>query len=183
MILVDWQIEQCIKNGIIKISPYDKNLIQPNSIDVRIGDTFILMKEVNEIDPYEKESVVNSCELIKLDENEYFVLNPNDFVLGRTVEYITLPDNIVASLEGKSSIARLGIDIHKTAGWIDAGFTGTLTLEIGNVNKSPIRIYPNMTIGQLVFHKTAPVKVSYLNKKDAKYNGQIDPVVSQYFRN
>ncbi len=132
MILVDWQIEDRIRRGYIRVDPYDPALIQPNSLDIRLGSHFVWYVPGDiVIDPYERESVCADVEEVVADS---IVLAPGQFLLAKTLEAIELPDDVVASIEGKSSIARLGIELHQTGGWIDAGFQGTITLEMCNVN-------------------------------------------------
>ena len=122
MILVDWQILDRINRGYISIDPFDPNLVQPNSLDIRLGDHFVWYEAGDEvIDPYQKETI--SADTTELTADSV-VINPGHFMLAETMEVIALPDNIVASIEGKSSIARLGVELHQTGGWIDAGFRG-----------------------------------------------------------
>lgn len=181
MILVDWQIEDRIRRGHIGIDPFDPALIQPNSLDIRLGSHFVWYTPGDAvIDPYHKESIASSVEEVVADE---IVLQPGNFVLAETFEAIELPDNIVASIEGKSSIARLGIELHQTGGWIDAGFRGTITLEMCNVNQRPVRIYAGMPIGQLVFYMTERAEQPYNLKKDAKYMDQRQATLSRYHEN
>ena len=114
---------------------------------------------------------------------EYIDINPGMFVLAETYEAITLPDNVVATIEGKSSIARLGITLHQTGGWIDAGFSGTITLEICNANQRPVRLHAGMPIGQLVFYTTEKAEKPYGAKGDAKYLNQKNATLSRYHEN
>ena len=181
MILVDWQIRDRIVRGFIKIDPYDERLVQPNSIDIRLGNHFVWYKQDPEvIDPYDRESVVVGVEEAEADA---FVIRPGAFVLARSLECIGLPDNIVATIEGKSSIARLGVTLHQTGGWIDAGFRGTITLEMCNVNVRPVRVHAGMPIGQLVFYPTERAEKPYDRKGDAKYLDQQQATVSRYHAN
>lgn len=181
MILVDWQIQNRIERGFIAIDPFDPKLIQPNSIDIRLGDHFVWYEESDEvIDPYEQDSIVSH-----VDEKhaEYIDIPPGMFLLAETHECISLPDDIVATIEGKSSIARLGIALHQTGGWIDAGFSGTITLEISNANRRPVRLYAGMAIGQLVFYTTERAEKPYGSKGDAKYLNQRQATLSRYHKN
>lgn len=181
MILVDWQILDRIARGSIKIDPYDSKLVQPNSLDIRLGNHFVWYtgsKDV--IDPYNKDSVSSGIEEIHADS---FILNPGQFVLAETLECIGLPDNVVATIEGKSSIARLGVTLHQTGGWIDAGFRGTITLEMANVNSRPVKVYAGMPIGQLVFYTTERAEKPYDKKGDAKYLDQRQATLSRYHAN
>jgi dCTP deaminase len=178
MILVDWQILDRIARGSIKIDPYDSKLVQPNSLDIRLGSHFVWYSGSNEvIDPYNRDSVSSGIEEVHADS---FILNPGRFVLAETLECIGLPDNIVATIEGKSSIARLGVTLHQTGGWIDAGFRGTITLEMANVNSRPVKVYAGMPIGQLVFYSTERAENPYDKKGDAKYLDQCQATLSRY---
>src|SRR5271157_2561236 len=181
MILVDWHFRDRIARDHIKIHPYDPNLVQPNSIDIRLGNHFVWYtpgKQV--IDPYDKATVTSGVEE---KHAESFDLMPGQFVLAETLEVIGLPDNIVASIEGKSSIARLGVELHQTGGWIDAGFRGSITLEMCNVNQRPVRMHAGMPVGQLVFYTTERASHPYNLKKDAKYMDQRQATLSRYHEN
>jgi len=181
MILVDWQLLDRIKRGFIKIDPYNPDLVQPNSIDIRLGNHFIWYKPGKDIiDPYERDSVIADVDETHADS---FILNPGRFILAETLERIELPDNIVATIEGKSSIARLGVTLHQTGGWIDAGFRGTITLEMANVNSRPVKVYAGMPIGQLVFYTTERAENPYYKKSDAKYLDQRQATLSRYHEN
>jgi dCTP deaminase len=181
MILVDWQIVDRIRRGFIIVDPYDPELVQPNSLDIRLGNHFAwYLPGDNVIDPFEKESVTSRTEEMTSDS---IILHPGQFILAETMELIQLPDNIVASIEGKSSIARLGIELHQTGGWIDAGFRGSITLEMCNVNNRPVRIHAGMPIGQLVFYTTEPAACPYNSKGDAKYMNQRQATLSRYYEN
>ena len=181
MILVDWQLLDRIARGSIKIDPYDPVLVQPNSVDIRLGNHFVWYRAGSDvIDPYNKESVTADVDEMHAD---YFVLRPGQFVLAETLERIELPDNIVATIEGKSSIARLGVTLHQTGGWIDAGFRGTITLEMCNVNTRPVKVYAGMPIGQLVFYTTERAENPYNKKGDAKYLDQRQATLSRYHSN
>ncbi len=181
MILVDWQLLDRIRRGHISIDPFDPGLVQPNSIDIRLGNHFVWYEEGDEvIDPYIRESIAEKTGQTRADS---IVLSPGRFLLAETLETVGLPDNIVASIEGKSSIARLGVELHQTGGWIDAGFRGTITLEMCNVNQRPVRIYAGMPIGQLVFYTTERAERPYDKKADAKYLDQRQATLSRYHEN
>ncbi len=181
MILVDWQILDRIGRGHITIDPFDKNLVQPNSLDIRLGNHFVWYEPSDRvIDPHDRDSIAADTGEMQADE---FVLRPGGFVLARTLETIGLPDNIVATIEGKSSIARLGVTLHQTGGWIDAGFRGSITLEMANVNTRPVRVYAGMPIGQLVFYTTERAANPYYSKGDAKYLDQQQATLSRYHEN
>jgi len=178
MILVDWQLRDRIARGHIKIDPYDPKLVQPNSIDIRLGNHFVWYNPGEQvIDPYDKASVTADVGETHADS---YILMPGQFVLAETFECIGLPDNIVATIEGKSSIARLGVTLHQTGGWIDAGFRGTITLEMANVNARPVKVYAGMPIGQLVFYTTERAENPYDKKADAKYLDQRQATLSRY---
>jgi len=181
VILVDWQIREAIASGHIGVKPYDQRFVQPNSLDIRLGDHFVWYEEGPEvIDPYDARSIRSKVGEARA---ESFVIDPGRFVLAETLEEITLPDDIVASIEGKSSIARLGVELHQTGGWIDAGFSGTITLEMCNVNQRPVRLYAGMPVGQLVFYTTRHAEEPYNVKKGAKYLHQHQATLSRYHEN
>ena len=181
MILVDWQILDRIRRGQIVIDPFEPALVQPNSLDIRLGDHFVWYRHGDGvIDPYDRASVCADVDECRAKE---FVLRPGQFVLAETLEVVALPDNVVASIEGKSSIARLGVELHQTGGWIDAGFAGSITLEMCNVNARPVKVYAGMPIGQLVFYRTDRAARPYNLKKDAKYMGQQQATLSRYHEN
>ncbi|MDI6718302.1 MAG: dCTP deaminase [Methanomicrobiales archaeon] len=181
MILVDWQIVDRIRRGHIRVEPFDAKYVQPNSLDIRLGDHFVWYERGDAvIDPYDRETVVCGVRQMHAPSID---IPPGLFVLAETLETIGLPDNIVASIEGKSSIARLGIELHQTGGWIDAGFRGTITLEMCNVNQRPVRVYAGMPIGQLVFYTTERAERPYNLKEDAKYRDQRQATLSRYHEN
>jgi dCTP deaminase len=181
VILVDWQIREAIAAGHIGVKPFDPGFVQPNSLDIRLGDHFVWYEEGEEIiDPYDAGSIRSKVGEVRAGS---FVIDPGRFILAETLEEITLPDDIVASIEGKSSIARLGVELHQTGGWIDAGFSGTITLEMCNVNQRPVRVYAGMPIGQLVFYTTEHAEEPYNVKKGAKYLHQHQATLSRYHEN
>lgn len=181
MILVDWQILDRIERGFLAVEPFDPCLVQPNSLDIRLGNHFVWYESgEEEIDPYRSETISAGTRETTADS---VVLRPGQFMLAETLEVIGLPDNIVASIEGKSSIARLGVELHQTGGWIDAGFRGSITLEMCNVNQRPVRLYAGMPIGQLVFYTTERAEHPYDRKPDAKYMDQRQATLSRYHRN
>ncbi|MDD1719927.1 MAG: dCTP deaminase [Methanoregulaceae archaeon] len=181
MILVDWQIRDRVARGHIRVDPFDPALVQPNSLDIRLGSHFVWYEEGDEvIDPFRMETVIASTSGVVADSID---IRPGQFVLAETLEVIGLPDNIVASIEGKSSVARLGVELHQTGGWIDAGFSGTITLEMCNVNQRPVRMYAGMPVGQLVFYTTERAECPYNLKEDAKYQDQRQATLSRYYRN
>lgn len=181
-LLCDWEIENAVTSGELVIDPFDRNLISSNSIDLRLGDHFLTyLKSDNVIDPYD--AITIKQDIKEAWYAKTFIIYPGDFILARTLETVKLPDFYAARVEGKSSLARIGLTIHQTGGWIDSGFYGTVTLEISNVNVKPIRLYAGMPICQLAVFLTNPPRVPYNKKIDAKYNGQVDPTTSKYFEN
>ncbi len=183
-ILVDHEIRQAISEGKLILAPYDETLIQPNSYDVRLSDRFSWHDAGEEIiDPYDSQSVLKGLVHV-VDEN--IVIKPGQFVLGATLERICLPRDVVGQLTGKSSLARLGVMVHVTAGFIDAGFShppAQITLEIVNVGNRPVRLHAGMSIAQMVFTRTAECLVAYNEKPTAKYNGQPAAAHSRYYLN
>jgi len=183
-ILVDHEIRAEIAGGSLIIEPYDEKLIQPNSYDVRLADAFSWHNTNDSvIDPYDSQTVLEGLTHIK---GASLVLNPKEFVLGATLEKFSLPDDIVGQLTGKSSLARLGVMVHVTAGFIDAGFShppAQITLEIVNVGNRPVRLHAGMPIGQMVFTRTARCELPYNLRPSAKYNGQPAASHSRYYMN
>ena len=181
MILCDYDIKKSILNKEIVIAPYEEKHIQPASYDVCISNVFQVFRNHNQtvIDP--KEDQRRNMELIEVSEGSTFVIHPGEFVLGSTHESLTLPDHIVGKLEGKSSLGRLGLVVHCTAGFIDPGWTdGQITLELSNVANLPIRLTPGMKIGQISFSMmTGPARIPYGHPwLGSKYQGQRGPTVS-----
>ena len=185
MILSDKTIREEIDAGRIVIDPLDKDCIQPSSVDLHLDRYFrvFLNHTMRVIDV--KEDQEELTELVEIGEDDSFVLHPGEFVLGSTSERVTLPDDLVARLEGKSSLGRLGLLIHSTAGFVDAGWDGHLTLELSNVANLPIALYPGMKIGQISFLRmTTPADAPYGSAAvGSKYQGQRGPTPSRYFEN
>ena len=185
MILSDRSLREQIAAGRIVIDPLDESLIQPSSIDVRISNLFRVFRNhtAGVIDV--KEDLTALTELVEIPDDEAFMLHPGEFVLGSTLERVAVPDDLVARIEGKSSLGRLGLLIHSTAGFIDAGFDGHITLELANVASLPITLYPGMKIGQVSFvQMTTPADNPYgSGAKGSKYQGQRGPTPSRYFEN
>jgi dCTP deaminase len=185
MVLSDRTIRRLLDDGQIGIDPYDDELLQPSSLDVRVDRFFRVFR--NSRYPYidVKEPMEDLTELVQIDDEAPFILHPGEFVLGSTLERITLPDDLVARLEGKSSLGRLGLLIHSTAGFIDPGWDGHVTLELSNVANLPITIYYGMKIGQLSFVQlTEPAETPYgADKLGSKYQGQRGPTPSRYWQN
>ena len=185
MVLSDQAIRRLIEAGRIGIDPYDAGLMQPSSLDVRVDRLFRVFR--NSRYPFidVKAEQEELTELVEVDGAEPFILHPGEFVLGSTLERVTLPDDLVARLEGKSSLGRLGLLIHSTAGFIDPGFDGHVTLELSNVANLPITIYFGMKIGQLSFVQlTEPAETPYgSGELGSKYQGQQGPTPSRYWQN
>jgi dCTP deaminase len=185
MVLSDRTIATAIADGRIGIDPYDPTLLQPSSVDVRVDRTFRVFHNARYPFIDVKEEQEGLTEVMEIDGDEPFILHPGEFVLGSTLERVTLPDDLVARLEGKSSLGRLGLLIHSTAGFIDPGFDGHVTLELSNVANLPITIYYGMKIGQISFMRmTEPASSPYGSDKiGSKYQGQRGPTPSRYWQN
>lgn len=185
MILSDRDIRAALADGRIRLDPLDETAIQSSSLDVRLGAEFRVF--ANNRSPYidVRQPSEDLTELVKASEEEPFILHPGEFVLASTLEQIGLPDDLVARLEGKSSLGRLGLLIHSTAGFVDAGFEGHLTLELSNVMNLPITLYPGMKIGQLAFFQlSSPAEHPYGSAElGSKYQGQQGPTASRYYEN
>jgi dCTP deaminase len=184
MVLSDKTIRALLEQGRIEIDPYDASLLQPSSVDVRVDRYFRVFR--NSRYPYidVKAEQEDLTELVEIDDDP-FILHPGEFVLGSTLERVRLPDDLVARLEGKSSLGRLGLLIHSTAGFIDPGWNGHVTLELSNVANLPITIYHRMKIGQLSFVRlTEAAEHPYGSTGlGSKYQGQRGPTPSRYWRN
>ncbi|MDY2979522.1 MAG: dCTP deaminase [Lawsonella sp.] len=185
MLLSDTDIEDFIDSRDITITTYDRILLQPSSIDVRLGRQFRTFNSnrYTHIDPAQQQDDLTT--LVELDLRECFILHPGEFALATTMETIALSDLLAARLEGKSSLGRLGLMTHSTAGFIDPGFSGQITLELSNVSNLPIKLYPGMRIGQVCFFELRnPVKHPYGDECLAsKYQNQRGPTPSQAWRN
>jgi dCTP deaminase len=184
MVLADRTIARLLEQGRIEIDPYDPSLLQPSSVDVRVDRYFRVFR--NNLYPHidVKRPQDDLTELVEIDVQP-FILHPGEFVLGSTLERVRLPDDLVARLEGKSSLGRLGLLIHSTAGFIDPGFDGHVTLELSNVANLPITIYAGMKIGQLSFVSLSePAATPYgAGGLGSKYQGQRGPTPSRYWQN
>ncbi|HEX6329275.1 MAG TPA: dCTP deaminase [Jiangellaceae bacterium] len=185
MILSDRTIREQLAAGRIVIDPLDDACIQPSSVDLRLDRLFrvFLNHTMPVIDV--KQNLEDLTRLVEIGEGDAFILHPGEFVLGSTAESVSLPDDLVARIEGKSSLGRLGLLIHSTAGFVDAGFSGHITLELSNVANLPITLYPGMKIGQVSFlQMTTPADVPYGSAKvGSKYQGQRGPTPSRYWEN
>src|SRR5438045_6958912 len=185
MVLSDRTIARLLEAERIVIEPYDESLLQPSSVDVRVDRFFRVFHNARYPFIDVREPQEDLTELVEIDDERPFILHPGEFVLGSTLERIVLPDDLVARLEGKSSLGRLGLLIHSTAGFIDPGWDGHVTLELSNVANLPITIYPGMKIGQISFMQmTEPARTPYgASEIGSKYKGQEGPTASRYFKN
>ncbi|MCU1577343.1 MAG: dcd [Leifsonia sp.] len=185
MLLSDRDIKAELGTGRIGLEPYQPEMIQPSSIDVRLDRFFRLFDNHKYpfIDPAEDQP--DLTRLVEVDSNQPFILHPGEFVLGSTYEMVSLPDDIAARLEGKSSLGRLGLLTHSTAGFIDPGFSGHVTLELSNVATLPIKLWPGMKIGQMCFFRlSSPTERPYGSSEySSRYQGQRGPTASRSFQN
>ena len=185
MILSDRSLRLAIAAGRIVVEPYDEGLVQPSSIDVRLDRRFRVFRNhtAGVIDV--KQDTRGMTELVEVPEDGVFMLHPGEFVLGSTFERVAVPDDLVARIEGKSSLGRLGLLIHSTAGFVDSGWDGHITLELANVASLPITLYPGMKIGQISFMEmTTPAERPYgKGATGSKYQGQQGPTPSRYYEN
>ena len=185
MLLSDRDIRAQVEAGRVVLQPFEPELVQPSSVDVRLDRYFRLFDnhKYPVIDPSADQPELTR--LIEVDPNEPFVLHPGEFVLGSTYEQVTLPDDVAARLEGKSSLGRLGLVTHSTAGFVDPGFSGHVTLELSNVATLPIQLWPGMRVGQLCFFQlSSPVEHPYGSSVyGSHYQGQRGPTASRSWRN
>lgn len=184
MLLSDRSIRAAVKAGRITIDPYDDGAVQPSSVDVRMDRRFRVF--ANHRYPYidVKQELPDLTELVEVGDDEPFILHPGEFVLGATYERVALPADVAARLEGKSSLGRLGLLTHSTAGFVDPGFDGHVTLELSNVSTLPITLYPEMKIGQIAFFELdQPADEPYGSGRGSKYQGQRGPTPSRYYLN
>ena len=185
MLLSDRDILAEIKAGLVACEPFHEAMIQPSSVDVRLDKYFRVFEnhKYSVIDPSIEQSELTREVIAEGDEA--FILHPGEFVLASTYEVITLPDDIAGRLEGKSSLGRLGLLTHSTAGFIDPGFSGHITLELSNVANLPVKLFPGMKIGQLCLIKlSSPAEHPYGSEKyGSRYQGQRGPTASRSFLN
>ncbi len=186
MILSDRDLKAKILDGsIVVTSPENDHMdnIHASSMDFRLGRFFKLYKHSEQavLDPSRPETFTNVTQLIEItDPQQPFIVQPHEFVLGVTLERVKLPDDMVARVEGRSSLGRLGIIVHSTAGYVDPGFEGTITLEITNINRMPVALYPGMRVCQLAFETmSSAAEVPYYKKASSKYQGQSLPEESR----
>ena len=185
MVLSDTSIREAIAAGSIRLDPFEADLIQPASIDVRCDRRFRVFRNSRYGVIDVKTPMPDLTEPVETGEDEAFILHPGEFVLGATLERVTLGVDLVARLEGKSSLGRLGLQVHSTAGFIDPGFDGHVTLELANVSNLPITLYAAMKVGQISFlEMTTPAAKPYGSSGlGSKYQGQAGPTPSEYWRN
>jgi dCTP deaminase len=184
VVLSDGDIRAEIAAGRIVIDPYLPEAVQPSSVDLHLDRRFRVFR--NSRYPFidVRADQPELTELVEIGGDDPFILHPGEFVLGSTFERVQLPNDLVARLEGKSSLGRLGLLIHSTAGYVDPGWEGNLTLELSNVANLPITLYDGMKIGQISFQRlSSPAEVSYGEASiGSKYRGQRDPTASLYHR-
>ena len=183
-ILSDKDLKKCIDDGKIVIDPLtDEKQIQPSSIDMRIGDEFKVFRVIRKpfIDPKDDDDIASYMESLTVEDGEAFIIHPNEFALATTYEYVKVPDDLVARVEGRSSMGRLGVTMHVTAGYIDPGFEGKITLEISNIGAMPVALYPGQRVCQLVFETMpTPADKPYGHPdRNSKYMGQKSPESSR----
>ncbi len=185
MLLSDRDIRTQIEAGRIGLEPLNMELIQPSSMDVRLDRFFRLFDNHKYpfIDPREQQD--DLTRFVEVDKDETFILHPGEFVLGSTFEFVTLPNDIAARLEGKSSLGRLGLLTHSTAGFVDPGFQGHVTLELSNTATLPIKLWPGMKIGQLCFFQLSSESENPYgsSKYGSRYQGQRGPTASRSYLN
>jgi dCTP deaminase len=185
VLLSDQDLRKEVESGRLALDPFDVEMLQPSSIDVRLDRFFRVFNNTKytHIDPSQQQDELTS--LVETPEGEQFVLHPGEFVLGSTFEMVTLPDDLAGRLEGKSSLGRLGLLTHSTAGFIDPGFSGHITLELSNVANLPITLHPGMKIGQLcLFKLSSPAEHPYGSAQaGSRYQGQRGPTPSRAYLN
>lgn len=185
VLLSDKDLRSALDSDKLAIEPFDEALIQPSSIDVRLDKYFRVFNNsrYTHIDP--KEEMPDLTSLVEVEDGDAFVLHPGEFVLGATLEKFTLPHDLAGRLEGKSSLGRLGLLTHSTAGFIDPGFSGHITLELSNTANLPISLWPGMKVGQLaIFQMSSPADNPYgTGTLGSKYQGQRGPTPSKSYLN
>ena len=181
-VLSDGTIRRLVDEGRIEIRPWDAALVQPASVDLRLGSSFQVFHN-HRVPAIDLQSLPEDLtEQVVVDEGKPFVIHPGEFVLGRTLEWVRLPEDLVARIEGKSSLGRLGLIVHATAGFVDPGFEGTLTLEITNLTRVPIKLYAERPIAQLSFMTLdRPAERPYGHPDlGSHYQGQVEATASRY---
>ncbi|WP_028661412.1 dCTP deaminase [Saccharomonospora saliphila] len=187
MLLSDRDLRKALESGRLEVDPFDAGMVQPSSLDVRLDRFFRVFdnSKYTHIDPQLRQDELTSLVEKDADAEDPFVLHPGEFVLASTFEVFSLPDDLAGRLEGKSSLGRLGLLTHSTAGFIDPGFTGHITLELSNVANLPITLWPGMKIGQLcLFQLTSAAEHPYgTAEAGSRYQGQRGPTPSRAYRN
>jgi dCTP deaminase len=184
VILSDRELRARLKVGDLQVGPLsDIELqLQPASIDLRLADEFIVYKpaQLGSLDPQRPETLTAATEKITIPESEAFILHPGEFALGSTIERVAIPPDLVARVDGRSSVGRLAVVVHATAGFIDPGFAGQITLELSNLGRVPVRLYPGMRIAQIVMYQlTSPAERPYGSERGSRYQEQAGPVASR----
>jgi dCTP deaminase len=181
-VLSDRDIRAELEAGRIRIDPYDPADLQPSSVDLHLDRSFRVFRNNRYAYIDVRAPQPDLTEMLRIEDDEPFILHPGEFVLGQILEWVELPDDLVARLEGKSSLGRLGLLIHSTAGYVDPGWKGNLTLELSNVANLPIALYFGMRIGQISFFRmSSPVERPYGSKGlGSKYQGQSEPTASAF---
>ena len=183
-VLSDRDIRAQLQAGRVRIDPYDPACLQPSSVDLHLDSDFRVFR--NNRYPFidVRSPQPDLTDLVTIEGDEPFILHPGEFVLGQTMEWVELPDDLVARLEGRSSLGRLGLLIHSTAGYVDPGWKGNLTLELSNVANLPIALYSGMKIGQISFFQmSSAVERPYGSRElGSRYQGQSSPTASQYYK-
>lgn len=185
MILSDKDIKQAIKNGSIQIKPLFPNAIQPASVDLHLGADFLVFRTHKDVCIDPKDPIDHLMEEVSINDKRQFIIHPGEFALGLTYEIVGVADNMVGRLEGKSSLGRIGLIIHATAGYLDPGNKLKMTLELHNISPLPIKLYYKMPIAQMSFTPlSSKAEVPYNNQRvGSKYYGNMKPKASQYWKN
>jgi dCTP deaminase len=185
MALSDRDIKAALKTGKIKITPLFPNSIQPASVDVHLGADFLVFKNTGNVCIDPKEPIDDMMEELSIDDKRQFILHPGEFALGMTYETIAVPNDMVCQLNGKSSLGRIGLIVHATAGYVDPGNTLKITLELHNLANLPIKLYYKMPIAQVAFLQlSSEAEIPYGKKSlNSKYFGSTKPIASQYWKN
>ena len=183
-VLSDGTIRRLVEEGRVVIDPWDPAMVQPASVDLRLGPSFRVFHNHRAAAIDLRDPPTNLTEEVVIAGDEPFVIHPGEFALGRTQEYVEIPDDIVSRIEGKSSLGRLGLIVHATAGFVDPGFKGTLTLEITNLTRVPIKLYEGLPIAQLSFMALdVPAEHPYGSPElGSHYQGQVAATESRYMR-
>lgn len=181
-VLSDGTIRRLVADGAIKVDPWDDGMVQPASVDLRLGNSFRVFHNHRASNIDLRNPPRNLTEQVTIEDDEPFLIHPGEFVLGRTLEWVELPDDVVARIEGKSSIGRLGLIVHATAGFVDPGWKGTLTLEITNLTRIPIKLWANLPIAQLSFMTLdrAAERPYGHPELGSHYHGQLEATESRY---